>query len=182
MKARLIVGLFVVACLAIPATAQIPLPPIWPNNWVNVVDDFGMSPTPSMFPESYIATTNEKGIITDLYVVGDSYTVFVNGKSVLTTPVVPDWTTYGFCGGNGKSAPCAYDTDPNVALLNPDYSSGYFYLKKGDIVTIQENTLPTGYTDGTYAITASVPEPGTLLLIGTGALGLLGAVRRKLNL
>jgi len=36
---------------------------------------------------------------------------------------------------------------------------------------------PSGFLAGT---TPSTPEPGTLVLLGTGALGLLGSIRRKL--
>jgi len=176
MKARLILGLFVVACLAVPAVAQINLPPVWPPTWVNTVDDFNMC-NGCLFPESYVATANETGMITDLYVVGDSFTVFVNGNPVLTTPTVCDWTCYG----TDPYGP-PFTTDPNVAWNSGLFSKGTFNLVKGDIVTIQENSLPPTFTDGTYAITASTPEPGTLMLLGTGALGLVGVIRRKFNL
>lgn len=181
MKVRLLIScLLVSACLlaASPAAAaNIPLPPVWPNVWVNVVDDFGMAPTPSMFPESYVATTNEIGMITDLFVVGDSFTVFVNGNPVLNTPVVPDWTAV--CPPGAPMDPSCYTTDPNVAWGWSIFSKGSFDLMAGDIVTIQENTLPSGFTDGTYAITARIPEPCSLVLLGFGLLGLAGLRLRK---
>jgi hypothetical protein len=52
------------------------------------------------------------------------------------------------------------------------------------------NTLPVGggsiaFMDGgefTLSSSGSTPEPGTILLFGTGALGLAGVLRRKINL
>lgn len=186
MRMRVLIScLFFSACLlaAVPATAgDIDLGPVWPTSWVHVVDQLGMAPA-SKFDQTYVATANETGMITDLFVVGDSYTVFVNGNPVLTTPVVPDWTTYDGgvdgCGGNGQSAPCPYTSDPNVAWGNPVWSQGTFALTVGDVVTIQEDTLPTGYTDGTYAITATTPEPCSIVLFGT-LLG-LAALRRRMK-
>jgi len=178
MKARILIScLFVASCLlaAVPAAADIPLPPVWPSTWVNVVDE-GIA-VGNFFNESYVATSNEEGMITDLFVVGDSYSVFVNGVDVLDTPVVPDWTAV--CPpGDSHNAACWTD-DPNVAWGWDIFSKGTFALAAGDIVTIREDTLPSGFSDGTYAITATTPEPGCIALLSMGVLGLIGMRRRK---
>jgi len=176
MKARILIScLFVASCLlaAVPAAADIPLPPVWPSTWVNVVDEY-LGPAPYMYPETYVATADETGMITDLYVIGDSYSVFVNGVDVLDTAAV-DWTTTPGCEGGPY---VCWTNDPNAAWASYLWSKGTFVLHAGDTVTIEEDHLPTGFDDGTYAITAT-PEPGCIALLSLGLLGFIGMRRRK---
>ena len=58
----------------------------------------------------------------------------------------------------------------------------FFRLGTFDLVTYDFNENPTGRTPYTLTITpeaATAPEPATLTLLATGALGLLSAVRRR---
>jgi hypothetical protein len=68
----------------------------------------------------------------------------------------------------------------NLAGSGTPYSGGHLYLNFGGV---QDYTELFGYSLGfqTYMNT-EVPEPGTLAFMGTGALGLAGMLRRKINL
>jgi hypothetical protein len=67
---------------------------------------------------------------------------------------------------------------PNVFMIQNAYIAG-------GVLTDPINT--TGNTDSyfgpnfTYTSSTSTPEPGTLILLGSGLLGAVGVVRRKLN-
>ena len=68
------------------------------------------------------------------------------------------WVTTTLGCGNGT---CLYDYDLSGNLIN-SFS-----------IPVSDNIIGGEITPG-------IPEPGTLLLLGTGTLGLLGAIRRKL--
>ena len=60
------------------------------------------------------------------------------------------------------------------------YSGGIGEWGYGTSVTQCCGNIDTGFI-ATFS-TSSVPEPGSLVLLGTGILGLAGAVRRKFML
>jgi hypothetical protein len=68
----------------------------------------------------------------------------------------------------------------NLAGSDVPYPGGDLYLNFGGV---QDYTQLFGYSLGfqTYMNT-EVPEPGTLVFLGTGALGVAGMLRRKINL
>ena len=69
-------------------------------------------------------------------------------------------------------------TAQNLFNPNATYQLGVHFCESNE--THCEG--PTGFAAGHEGGMTSVPEPGTLSLIGTGLVGLFGVARRKLNL
>jgi PEP-CTERM motif len=73
---------------------------------------------------------------------------------------------------------------PGITYLDPSAVG----LETGDSVTISGlytihwDTFATSPGDSVRVITAATPEPGTMIMFGSGIIGLAGLLRRKINL
>lgn len=68
----------------------------------------------------------------------------------------------------------------NLAGSTSPYSGGDLYLDLNGQFT--DYTALFGYSLGFQTYMNTVPEPGTLVFMGTGVLGIAGLLRRKINL
>ncbi len=101
-------------------------------------------------------------------------------------PVASQGTVSFTLNGDGTIAAVVSDTNGSI-IVGFGYDSATANLPESNFSPLQP-TNPYGWLDSfgyhpsgfLAGSTPTTPEPGTLVLLGTGAFGLLGSIRRKL--
>lgn len=155
---RLSVSLVVAGLLFAAAPAHA-IPVVVDGGWVS----FTFEPSEIGGPWTFAAGLGGVTLtVLDRYVHGERWSVYDDGGLIGSTSVVP---IGGTCEGN-----------VDACFADPNSSKGFFDLAPGaHSITLEQ--IAGSFTSGSLRVDSlPVPEPGTALLVATGAIGL--ALRR----
>ncbi len=157
-------AILLVACalMLLPAASAVAAP-ILDAGWA--ADQIDAAATDSVFsPYVYDLSGDAVFSITDAFIPGDTYFVYDSGSLILTT---------SFFAGTPFAIPS--DSTADAAWADDLFSKGSVLLGAGaHSLTIQgdgKGGLPAGFYARLDTAT-SVPEPGTIVLLGSGLAGL----------
>lgn len=105
---------------------------------------------------------------------------------------IPTDAQWALWGGDRNNLYNLFENSPTEKCASPYFDSGWSHCDAGDLAA-GAIWHATGICDPVYCDNPAsetilvrggggVPEPSTMLLLGTGALGIVGRIRRKLTL
>lgn len=130
----------------------------------DIQDQFGAAPF--VYNNTYTTSVGVMVRVTDLFVWGDEYRYYIDDVAIGTI-LVP-------------GAPAGFQPDPDAAFASGQFANATFLLGAGQILKFEAITIPSGFPDGTIAVSAvAVPEPTPAALLGLALAGLALSRRRK---